>query len=175
MSDDDHGISFDLNGEPWDKETNPLVIPFLPDRMNDWINDEIEESPQKGKAIEKNPDLIWDKVFEVLPITMFVLLPLVALLFKFWYLFARKYYVEHLIFALHNHAFIFVVFLFMMLLSALVSWLTGEELVVEEEAGEMRRAVAWGTYRRPIVATLILPPLLIIVVGAVALGWRRWR
>ena len=143
LSDDDHGISFDLNGEPWDKETNPLVIPFLPDRMNDWINDEIEESPQKGKAIEKNPDLIWDKVFEVLPITMFVLLPLVALLFKFWYLFARKYYVEHLIFALHNHAFIFVVFLFMMLLSALVSWQEPQEDGPLSMALVVVNAVAW--------------------------------
>jgi hypothetical protein len=127
LSDHEHGVSFDLNGKPWDKETNPLVIPFLPDRMNDWINDEIEESPQKGKAIEENPNLIWDKVFEVLPITMFVLLPIVALLFKFWYLFAGKYYVEHLIFALHNHAFIFVVFLFLMLSSALVGWQEPQE------------------------------------------------
>ena len=39
---------------------------------------------------------------------MFVLLPMVALIFKFWYLFAKRYYIEHLIFSLHNHAFIFV-------------------------------------------------------------------
>jgi hypothetical protein len=32
----------------------------------------------------------------------------VALIFKFWYLFAKRYYVEHLIFSLHNHSFLFV-------------------------------------------------------------------
>ena len=118
--DDDDSISF--NGEPWDLETNPLIIPLVPDWVNDWVNDEIAQSPQKGKEIEANPDLIKDKVFELLPATMFVLLPLVALLLKFWYLFAKKYYVEHLIFALHNHSFLFVLLLIMMLANTFAGW-----------------------------------------------------
>ena len=118
--DEDDTISF--NDEPWDKETNPLIIPLMPDFVNNWINDEIEESPQKGKEIEANPNLIIDKVFEVLPVTMFILLPLVALLLKFWYMFAGKYYIEHLILALHNHSFLFVVFLLIMILNSLAGW-----------------------------------------------------
>jgi len=118
--DDDNSISF--NGEPWDRETNPLIIPLVPDWVNNWVNDEIAQSPQKGEAIEANPDLIKDKVFELLPAMMFVLLPLVALLLKFWYLFAKKYYVEHLIFALHNHSFLFVVLLIMMLANSFAGW-----------------------------------------------------
>jgi hypothetical protein len=98
-----------FNGKPWDRETNPVSVPGMPGFINDWINDEIEESPQKGKAIEENPNIIVDKVLEILPATMFFLLPVVALLFKFWYLFARRYYFEHLIHAFHNHAFLFVV------------------------------------------------------------------
>ena len=117
---DDDSISF--NGEPWDLETNPLIIPLVPDWVNDWVNNEIAQSPQKGKEIEANPDLIKDKVFELLPATMFVLLPLVALLLKFWYLFAKKYYVEHLIFALHNHSFLFVLLLIMMLANTFAGW-----------------------------------------------------
>ena len=99
---------FTFNGEPWDRETNPVDIKWLPDWVNDRINDEIEGSPQKAQQIEDNPNLIVDKVFDILPATMFVLLPVVALIFKFWYLFATRYYVEHLIFSLHNHSFIFV-------------------------------------------------------------------
>jgi hypothetical protein len=117
---DDDSISF--NDEPWDRETNPLIIPLVPDWVNDWVNDEIAQSPQKGKEIEANPNLIKDKVFELLPATMFVLLPLVALLFKFWYTFAKKYYVEHLIFALHNHSFLFVVLLLLMLANTYAGW-----------------------------------------------------
>ena len=97
-----------FNEKPWDRETNPVDIKWLPDWINDRINDEIENSPHKAEQINANPNLIVDKVFDILPATMFVLLPVVALIFKFWYLFARRYYIEHLIFALHNHAFLFV-------------------------------------------------------------------
>jgi hypothetical protein len=119
---------FNFNGEPWDRETNPVIVPLMPNFINAWINDEIEESPQKGKEIEANPNLMLDKIFDVLPATMFLLLPLAALLFKFWYLFAQKYYIEHLILALHNHSFLFVAFLLTMLLNSLAGWLEpGEE------------------------------------------------
>lgn len=97
-----------FNEKPWDRETNPVDIQWLPGWLNDRINDEIENSPKKAEQINANPNLIVDKVFDILPATMFVLLPVVALIFKFWYLFARRYYIEHLIFALHNHAFLFV-------------------------------------------------------------------
>lgn len=115
-------FSIKFNEEEWDRETNPLIIPGMPDSFNEWINDEIEKSPQKAKEIEENPNLIVDKIFELLPATMFIMLPIVALLFKFWYLFARKYYVEHLIHALHNHAFLFVAFTITLLNNALIDW-----------------------------------------------------
>jgi hypothetical protein len=112
-SSDTHSEDGDLdeiyfNELPWDRETNPLIIPGVPDFINSWVNDEIEQSPQKAREIEKNPNLIIDKIFDVLPVSMFILLPVAALLFKFWYLFAKRYYIEHLILALHNHAYIFV-------------------------------------------------------------------
>lgn len=136
--DGESGNSINLNGKPWDRETNPFIIEWMPDWVNDWVNDEIEQSPQKGKEIEKNPDLIKDKVFDVLPATMFVLLPIVALLFKFWYLFAKKYYVEHLIFALHNHSFLFVMLFIAMLLSAFAGWLE------PAEEGHITTTVSWA-------------------------------
>jgi hypothetical protein len=96
-----------FNDQPWDRETNPVDIKWFPGWLNDSINDEIEGSPQKAKQISENPNLIVDKILDILPATMFILLPVVALIFKFWYLFAKRYYVEHLIFSLHNHSFIF--------------------------------------------------------------------
>lgn len=116
-----------IDGTPWNKETNPFIIPGLPGFINDWINDEIEESPQKGREIEAKPGLIVDKIFDVLPIAVFVMLPLVALLFKFWYLFARKYYVEHLIHALHNHAFLFLIFILTLLTDSVATLLDPTE------------------------------------------------
>jgi hypothetical protein len=106
---------FSFNDEPWDRETNPVDIKWLPDWLNKRINDEIEGSPQKAEQINENPNLIIDKVFDILPVTMFLLLPIVALIFKFWYLFAKRYYVEHLIFSLHNHSFMFVTLILILL------------------------------------------------------------
>lgn len=111
-----------FNDKEWDRETNPLIIPGMPDWFNDWINDEIEQSPRKAEEIKENPNIFVDEFFELLPATMFIMLPIVALLFKFWYLFAKKYYLEHLIHALHNHAFLFVVLTITLLNNALIEW-----------------------------------------------------
>ena len=54
-----------------------------------------------------------------LPKLMFVFLPLAALLLKLFYLRSRRYYMEHLIFTLHNHAFVFSAMLVMLLLNLL--------------------------------------------------------
>lgn len=110
--------AFQFNGKPWNRETNPVDLRWLPGWLNDRINDEIEHSPEKAEEINRNPDLIIDKVFDILPVSMFVLLPVVALIFKFWYLFSKRYYVEHLILALHNHAFLFVCLILILLLDA---------------------------------------------------------
>lgn len=155
-------ISFNLNGEPWDPETNPVDIPFMPDWVNDRLNKEIEGSPQKGQAIEENPNLMLEQVLDVLPGTMFVLLPLVALLLKFWYLFAKKYYVEHLIFALHNHAFIFVTAIILILLSVFTEW--------REPAGEgpVTTAMYWV---KTIIITWIPIYMLLSLKRVYQQGW----
>jgi hypothetical protein len=132
---DSGDISF--NGEPWDKETNPVDIQWLPIWLNDWINNEVEKSPDKANRINSNPNLIVEQVFDILPATMFVLLPFVALIFKFWYLFAKRFYVEHLIFALHNHAFLFVSLMLMLLLSV------SEDILREYGAIFVADATTW--------------------------------
>jgi hypothetical protein len=119
-------ISF--NDKPWDRETNPVDIKWFPDWLNEFINKEVEESPKKAEEINSNPNLIVDKVFDILPITMFILLPFVALIFKFWYLFAKRYYVEHLIFSLHNHAFIFICLTMVLLLGLAHEWFISADI-----------------------------------------------
>ena len=152
---DEDGFELDdiqFNDKPWDRETNPVAIRWLPDWVNDRINDEIEGSPQKAEQINENPNLIVDKVFDILPATMFLLLPVVALIFKFWYLFAKRYYVEHLIFSLHNHSFIFVV-----LILILLGGLTGD-LLASYEYTTAVNAVEWLT----IIISIWIPLYLLI-------------
>lgn len=50
------------------------------------------------------------------PTAMFLLLPVFALMLKVLYLGSGRYYVEHFIFALHVHAFAFLIFTAMMLI-----------------------------------------------------------
>jgi hypothetical protein len=64
-----------------------------------------------------------------LPRALFVLLPALALVMKAMYWRPRHYYVEHLLFFLHNHAFGFLVFAAIMLVTrflpaAVGKWLT---------------------------------------------------
>lgn len=141
-----------FNDQPWDRETNPLSIPLMPRWLNDWVNDQIAESPRKSEEINANPDVIVQKVFDLLPGTMFVLLPVVALIFKFWYLFAKRYYIEHLIFALHNHAFIFVALLLAFLFGLASEWLGNRGL------GWASSVLFWAR-----IATFIWIPLYLLV------------
>ena len=153
-------ISF--NDEPWDRETNPVDIKWLPDWLNDRINDEIEGSPQKALQINENPNLIIDKVFDILPATMFVLLPVVALIFKFWYLFAKRYYIEHLIFSLHNHAFLFVSLTLILLVNL------SEPLLTTQGYSAAATSMTWATI---IISVWIPLYMLISLRVAYQQGW----
>jgi uncharacterized protein DUF3667 len=62
-------------------------------------------------------------VFGALPGTMLVLVPVFALLLTILYLFKRRLYMEHLIVALHSHAFLFLSLLLIFLAGMLSTWL----------------------------------------------------
>ena len=47
---------------------------------------------------------------EYAPVAMFVMLPVFALLLQVMYIRSKRYYVEHFVFALHYHAFAFLIF-----------------------------------------------------------------
>lgn len=61
------------------------------------------------------------------------------------------------------------------LLSGLVGWLTEEIIVVEELGGGTKIEVAWRDHWRAIGAVMVLPSLLVALVGAGVLLYRRWR
>jgi Protein of unknown function (DUF3667) len=73
-----------------------------------------------------------------IPKMMFVFVPLMALTMLLLYWRPRRYYVEHLVFFLHNHAAIFLI----LLLEALLSWFA--------------LLLAWRTFRAWVVAVTTL-------------------
>ena len=64
---------------------------------------------QAVKAIG-SPSTTFNELFDKAPIALFFLVPAYAFLLKLVYLRQRKFYVEHLVFALHVHSLAFLVF-----------------------------------------------------------------
>ncbi|MGY1519183.1 DUF3667 domain-containing protein [Luteimonas sp. A482] len=109
--------------EPWDADTNPVHIASLPGFANDWINHQIGRLQKNIPRLQEDPDLFKDAVLGAIPSTLFVLLPLFALMLKIAYVFRRRLYMEHLIVALHSHAFVCLALLLMFLAMGLEHWL----------------------------------------------------
>lgn len=106
----------------------PSVTPNVTITSSDSSNNMVKASIF-GRKIDMPKSELEAKVTQAmrsyLPKLMFVFLPLVALLLKIFYWRSGRYYMEHLIFALHNHAFIFVTMLAMVLTNLLgkyASW-----------------------------------------------------
>jgi hypothetical protein len=85
--------------------------------------DSILQLPARLQAGLEHPREWLDATFRLLPVAMLVLLPFFALLLKL--LIRRRSYIEHLIVALHSHAFVFLDLIVLVSLSALASWTAG--------------------------------------------------
>jgi len=58
----------------------------------------------------------WAKSWSTMPRAIFLFLPLLALVMKALYWRQKRYYVEHLLFLIHNHAFVFLAATLMILI-----------------------------------------------------------
>lgn len=99
-------ISFNFGNGRWDPVTNPLTFDWLPDAANAAINDEIGVMYDNALRARERPELIVRKALSLAPTALLLVLPMFALLLKFAYVFRDRLYMEHLIFALHNHSYI---------------------------------------------------------------------
>jgi hypothetical protein len=106
-----------FNGEAWDPETNPVAIDWLPDAANARLNDWVARGLDNSQRVKDDPALLTDAFLDYLPQTLFVLVPVFALMLKLAYLFKRRLYMEHLIVALHSHAFLSLAILLVALAS----------------------------------------------------------
>ena len=86
-----------------------------PDRVQRYLWSQVVEALA-------DPGETATRIIDNAPVAVFILLPLYALLLKLLYWRRHKYYVEHLVFALHLHAFAFLVFSVSALLPEEASW-----------------------------------------------------
>lgn len=114
----------------WNRQTLPLHATWLPALATDWLNDSIENA--RGNLHHMNSGIASEQktaarrlaigVLAVAPQVLFVLLPVFALLLKIFYIFKHRLYMEHLIVAMHSHAFIMLSLLVLVGLDLLRSW-----------------------------------------------------
>jgi len=97
-----------FNGRNWDPKTNPVDIGWLPAFADRWVNEQIGHGVANVAELKKSPnqERFKEALLGAVPSTLFVLLPIFALMLKLAYLFKRRLYMEHLIVALHSHAFL---------------------------------------------------------------------
>ena len=112
------------NDNSWFNRATVVDIGWLPDSVNRRfavgiahfkanILQVIDGGPQKKEAFRR----IMEGFFSVLPQTLFFMIPVFALILKLFYVFRRRLYMEHIIVALHSHAFLFISLLVLMLLA----------------------------------------------------------
>ncbi len=95
-----------------EQQGHTLELPFVSDETQQRVN-------ERFNAFIANPKLAINKFFSLAPQMMFLLLPLFALLLKLMYIRSDRYYMEHLIVALHSHSFILQFFVFYIALGLL--------------------------------------------------------
>ena len=132
--DDDATLSF--NGKPWDPVTNPLTVSWWPDFANRWLNAQVGRGKKNIERMRTDQEAFKNAYLGAMPATLFVLLPVFALMLKIAYVFKRRLYMEHLLVALHSHAFLCLALLLVFLVMALQRWLA-------PDAGALHGVFTW--------------------------------
>ena len=116
-------LDFDYNGKPWDATTNPVDFTLMPKFVDRWLNAQMARADGNIERLKQDRSTFKDAVLSAIPTTLFVLVPIFALMLKLAYAFKRRLYMEHLVVALHSHAFLCLALLLVLLVYALGQWL----------------------------------------------------
>lgn len=111
----------------WDAKSNPINKAWLPGFANDWLNRQVTRGQDNIDRLKQDPAAFKNAVLGAVPTTLFVLVPIFALMLKLAYVFKRRLYMEHLVMALHSHAFLCLDLLLVLLVRALAHWLAPGE------------------------------------------------
>jgi len=98
-------------------------VDWWPDFANRWLNAQVGRGKKNIERMRTDQEAFKDAYLGAMPATLFVLLPVFALMLKIAYIFKRRLYMEHLLVALHSHAFLCLALLLMFLVMALQRWL----------------------------------------------------
>lgn len=98
-------FKFNVDEAPWHATRNPVNVSWTPANVDTWLNQRMAHA-ERVLARDDAERLVVEALFGALPQTLLLMLPLFALLLKVIYALQKRLYMEHLIVALHSHAFI---------------------------------------------------------------------
>jgi len=112
--------------------------------MPEWLtkrfpDERVKEICERNKA--RGNENFADAMLDNIPIALIVLLPLMALVLKVLYPLSRRYFVEHLLFFVHFHAFFFLM-LIVQILFARTTGLLGPEDGAIDSASQLILVIA---------------------------------
>jgi hypothetical protein len=101
-----------------------------PEWLTKRFSDErLKEICERNKA--RGNDSFVDAILNNIPVALIVLLPIMALVLKVLYPLSRRYFVEHLLFFVHFHAFFFLILILQILFARLAGLLGPEDGAID--------------------------------------------
>ncbi len=127
MDDGGHGLTVSLDGDEEDFNCESQNLEF--GDSPEWIKRRL--TPERVKYLceqyqERGLKVFTDALVDNIPVALIVLMPLMALVLKVLYPLSRRYFVEHLLFFVHFHAFFFLILTLQILFSRAAARLTIE-------------------------------------------------
>lgn len=101
-------LASELQGIEFSEGQIFVNIPWLSPENNRQLEARLQRSVER---IRNDPNDFIGDLIEMIPRSMLLLVPLFAFFMRLVYPFAGRYYVEHLIHAVHGHAFLFLAIL----------------------------------------------------------------
>jgi len=100
----------------------------------EWLTKRFSDERLKQICERNNArgnDSIGEAILDNIPVALIVLLPIMALVLKVLYPLSRRYFVEHLLFFVHFHAFFFLILILQILFARLAGLLGPEDGAID--------------------------------------------
>lgn len=122
------GLNFTFSASPPPAAQSPTPVP-----VEIFASDKVENAPPFARWVEERAkekigptgdrgDLFLKTLIQNIAPMVLCCIPLFALVLKILYYFKRRFYIEHLIFALHTHAFVFLATVVIIGVGFLLAW-----------------------------------------------------
>ena len=98
-------------GDEPDTDDFNVEISLAEEGSPQWLKDLDKRLEKNAERLSDDPSEFIQLWLEYLPQMMFLLLPVFALLLKFCYFFSPYHYLQHLVFSLHFHSFVYLLYL----------------------------------------------------------------